>query len=178
MSIYSDAVELIAVNKASVERAKQKHAEEMQALEAQITSAQKIVNAAEAGESAEVFAAGALYLQINWGDPRYGAINTSHFFTPEVESAFDSLMAALRTNNALLLKNDAAVKHYDAWLSQNETWCEHGLGPRHGSLWFRAGLRPGWAADKPHEYVMPPTEEDRLLCIQYIKAIIRRPELL
>lgn len=143
---------------------------------AKFAAAQKIIAAAENGESAEVFAAGALYLDVRWGDPRFEG--PGRFQTAEVNSAFESVIAALRTNDDVLLNYDGGVKRYEAWLSQNETWVGHYVSPAHGSLWFRVGLRRGWAADRPREYLMPPTEEDRLLCIQYLKAIQRRPELL
>lgn len=167
---------MIATTEKAIIQLDQQYRVDRAAMEAKQAAARKLVNAAESGESAEAFAAGALYLDIRWGDPRFKG--PGHYDTPEVRSAFESVIEALRISNDILLTHDAAVKHYDSWLSQNETWTQHGYGPRHGSLWFHAGLKRGWAVDKPQGYAMPPTEDDRLLCIQYIKAIMRRPELL
>ena len=60
------------------------------------------------------------------------------------------------------------IKSYDRWASQI-TNCEYGMGPSHGSIWFRIGLRrPGQAAAL--------TPEMRQACIRYLRALQADPK--
>lgn len=60
------------------------------------------------------------------------------------------------------------IKSYDRWASQI-TNCEYGMGPSHGSIWFRIGLKRPTEA----ETLTPPT---RQACIRYLRAVQADPE--
>lgn len=99
-----------------------------------------------------------------WSTRRHGA----RVSTPEVQSCFLDAIEDLRVGAPRLRRGYFGVKEYDGWASQRAD-CEYGMGPSHGSIWFRIGLR---------RRTEPLTEDEQLAAVRWLRTVQSNPELL
>lgn len=83
----------------------------------------------------------------------------------EVHMQFAAAVRDLQEGCPRMKNRYFGIKAYDRWGAQIAD-CEYGMGPRHGSIWFRIGL------SQPRSVL---SEEERRACIRYLKAVQADP---
>lgn len=163
-SVYQQAVGDWVVARANREVERSRHEEADRRLADRIAEAERVMRIAE---SAGATVAGAYVtardlISVEWRRTRDGRYER----TGEVLSCFYDAIHDLRLGARSLQRQYLGVKAYSGWSSQREDH-EYGMGPAHGSIWFRIGLRhPKDALD----------EEQRLDCIRWLQAVMADPE--
>lgn len=145
-----------------------RHERETERLTTGLREAERVIYLAEnqSPDLAEAYTIARDLLRIDWSRPR-GDLATRRA-TPEVGTCFRDAIEDLRLGPVRLRRGYLGVKAYDRWNSQR-TDCDYGMGPSHGHIWFRIGLRdPGRPLD----------ETERLGCIKWLQAVQADPELL
>lgn len=146
---------------------------EKASIEKQRSSNNEVIAVAERGFDAEKFVTARSIIAIEWG--RHRASDQPWSETPRgprkvtPETREQLLVAIERFRNDKLDAFDSeylGIKSYDRWDSQIENH-RHGMGPRHGSIWWRLSL-----------HRKPENEAERLACIAWLTALIENPELL
>lgn len=90
--------------------------------------------------------------------------------TPEVVSCIEDAVEDLRHGAVRLRAGYFGVKQYSGWASQR-TDCAYGMGPSHGSIWFRVGLVNRRAQSEL-------TDAEKVACIRYLRAVMNDPAAL
>ena len=70
-------------------------------------------------------------------------INRKDIITKEVKEAVYDAIKDLNTGGRKLKKSYFGVKSYEGWQSQRSDH-EYGYGPKHGGVWFRIEILPGY----------------------------------
>lgn len=142
----------------------ERHEAESRRLQSGIDHALSVIALAEryGTELAEMHEVAVKILRVEW----HRAYNHS----PEVASCFANAVDDIRRNAPRLRRGYFGVKQYDVWTSQR-TDCEYGMGPSHGSIWFRIGLvNARGQADL--------TDVERVACVRYLLAVQADPAAL
>lgn len=147
---------------------RERHEREVQEIEQRLEEAERVMMLAETAgpEVAEAYEVAREVIDVVWAKKRFDNATRAGRRTPEVSTCFADAIADLRTGGARLAREYLGVKQYDRWDSQR-TDCDYGMAPRHGSIWFRIGLK------KPKEAL---TEKQRLACIRWLRAVESDPD--
>jgi hypothetical protein len=105
-------------------------------------------------------------LEVQWHPTRADGATRAKRRTPEVTACFRDAEEALRHRGERLTRGYLGVKAYDRRDSQRAD-CDYGMGPSHGHIWFRIGLR------SPRR---PLTEEQALACLHWLRAVEADPD--
>ena len=161
---YQQAVEDWEEARAEREVERLRHEGVERRLTDRLAEAERVMRIAEsAGTSvAGAYVTARDLISIEWRRARDGRYER----TNEVMSCFYDAIHDLRHGARSLQSRYLGVKAYAGWSSQREDH-EYGMGPAHGSIWFRIGLQhPKDALD----------EEQRLDCIRWLQAVMVDPE--
>lgn len=109
--------------------------------------------------------AGRALIEVRWDRGRGGG---PRLITAEVSSCFIDAVEDLRHGGPRLRERYFGVKAYDRWSSQREDH-SYGMGPAHGHIWFRIGLR------HPREDL---TTEQMQTAIRYLRAVLAHHEVI
>jgi hypothetical protein len=162
VSAYDDAIarrcELESESRVLQETYEAKEA----AIDDAILATDKLIKAIEEGMAADDWQAARSIVAIEWD---------KKVTTGDVVQCFYDAVEFFRSPPPVgaLRSVYYGVKSYDRWPSQREDH-QYGFGPKHGSIWFRIGLVNG---ERDREY----TEEERLACIRYLRAVMKSPSL-
>lgn len=103
-------------------------------------------------------------LVAEWADNR-GTPRARH---PEVAQQVEAAVRDLQEGCPRMARRYFGIKAYAGWPSQIEDH-QYGFGPKHGSIWFRIGLR-----DPLHGPELD--AETRQACIRYLRAVHADPD--
>lgn len=172
---YSRAVTDWDRLRAEREAERKRHEAEDRRLTAALREAERVIGLAERiGEDvATAYVTARDLLTVEWAVPRGGGARRQ---TPEVASCFRDAIEDLRRGGPALSRRYFGVKRYDRWDSQRHD-SEYGMGPAHGSIWFRIGLAGAYrfspALGGPRQDL---TEPERLACVRWLHAVQADPD--
>jgi hypothetical protein len=146
---------------------------EMRRLKIELERENQVIRVAEAGFNAEEFVVARSIVKIEWGrqrHPRQSWDSTAQGPRRVTAETHQQLMTAIekfREDDLEVFDTHyLGIKSYDRWNSQIEDH-QHGMGPRHGSIWWRLAL-----------HRKPENEDETLACISWLRALDENPELL
>jgi len=173
VTAYAEAVERRNDLRQQREALVEQHRIALRNLDRHIESQQHVIDVAEAGGPAEAFLVAREVLSIGWARGRDWVGGHLQEVGPrrqtsEVRRQFDAAIEDLQAGCPVMRREYFGVKSYDQWPSQ-ESNHTYGFGPKHGSIWFSIGLRNP-TADL--------SDEQRIACVQWLRAIRDNPELL
>lgn len=155
MSIYSEAIARRAKNRLELSRLGEEYKRRVTEVQAAIDADGELILAAESGFDAAQFVTARDILWVEWGRDRLMTAEVDEVFTAAIE---DVRLGAHRLNRGYL-----GVKSYDGFPSQRADG-DYGMGPKHGTIWFRIGLRESHRSQ-------PLTTEESIACAKWLQAL-------
>lgn len=172
MGAYTDAVTARDQVRADRERAVERHRRELAEMDRQIAYAQQVIDVAEAGGPAEAFMTARRLLRIEWARHRQPLdrykLTGPRRVSGVVLRQIDRAIADVQAGCPAMRREYFGVKEYSGF-SDQECDCRYGYGPSHGSIWFSIGLQ------NPKVEL---SEDERIACVQWLRALRENPELL
>ena len=173
MTAYAEAVERRNKLRAERDEMEKQFADCRRAMDQRITSEEQVIAVAEAGGPADAFLVARELISVRWARERDwegGHLREvgPRRQTSEMRRQFDRAIEDLQAGCPVMRREYFGVKSYDQWPSQ-ESNHTYGFGPKHGAIWFSIGLRNPTAEL---------TDEQRIACVQWLRAIRENPELL
>lgn len=159
---YEIAIDHLDVIKSRVAEEEERHEAAIRELNQELGNALKLVHTFEVGGHlvGEAYQVARGIVRIEWGRDRK--------VTPEVMGCFNDAIEDLRHGGARLRREYFGVKSYEGWSSQRVN-CAYGMGPSHGTVWFRINRRDVAAELTPSEV---------LAAVQWLTAVRNNPGLL
>ena len=173
MTAYADAVDRRNDLRAQREDLLKQYRIALASLDGRIAEQQELIDVAEAGGPAEAFLVAREVLSVRWAraqDWVNGHLQEvgPHRQTIQVHRQIERAIEDLEAGCPAMRREYFGVKSYDQWPSQ-ESNHPYGFHPSHGGIWFSVGLR------NPRAEL---TDEQRIACVQWLRAIRENPELL
>lgn len=164
---YAEAVAERAAIEAALREEESRHTEAKRRLGDRLDAVRRQITAADAGLcGADDVATGQRVLSVMWVKAR--RYNLGREEAAVIAEVIDAAVRDLQEGLPRLRGTYFGVKAYDRWSAQRSD-SSYGFSPKHGSIWFRVGLRhPALAGEV--------TEEDRQACIRYLRAVQENPE--
>lgn len=179
LSEYQAAIRERARLTQEIGQAEKDHAARMTELRADLAEEERLVALAEAGVSIEQFQLARQFVSIEWGGRAWN-VHDREYNGPrrnnrDVQACFREAIEEFRAGPSFILHDYYGIKAYDRWDSQR-TDCTYGMGPTHGSIWFRIGMPEAMRREIRDGREL--TDAEKISVIGWLNAVSGNPLLL